>query len=200
MTFLSSKAKHNRVPWDFTCLKNLQVAEALASISAPSTVPAFICFSHSLQPLSRCTITIFLNNSDLTQFSWTFSAPLRPELLEHLQEMREEKKRIRKKLRDFEDNFFRQNGRSAHVSFFPSSSSHAALFFLCHICAKPPTWEPPSLHPVSWPLAVCPGLLRGLLWDGEVCVVLQEEMLLGEHPRLIQIQLMFLKLTCHIKF
>ncbi|XP_058151524.1 protein FAM13A isoform X1 [Dasypus novemcinctus] len=35
-----------------------------------------------------------------------------PELLEHLQEMREEKKRIRKKLRDFEDNFFRQNGRS----------------------------------------------------------------------------------------
>ncbi|XP_078302039.1 protein FAM13A isoform X4 [Panthera onca] len=33
-----------------------------------------------------------------------------PELLEHLQEMREQKKRIRKKLRDFEDNFFRQNG------------------------------------------------------------------------------------------
>ncbi|XP_077621236.1 protein FAM13A isoform X2 [Crocuta crocuta] len=36
-----------------------------------------------------------------------------PELLEHLQEMREQKKRIRKKLRDFEDNFFRQNGRMA---------------------------------------------------------------------------------------
>ncbi|XP_066891593.1 protein FAM13A isoform X7 [Kogia breviceps] len=36
-----------------------------------------------------------------------------PELLEHLQEMREEKKRIRKKLRDFEDSFFRQNGRNA---------------------------------------------------------------------------------------
>ncbi|XP_068398547.1 protein FAM13A isoform X2 [Eschrichtius robustus] len=35
-----------------------------------------------------------------------------PELLEHLQEMRDEKKRIRKKLRDFEDNFFRQNGRN----------------------------------------------------------------------------------------
>ncbi|XP_032095527.1 protein FAM13A isoform X12 [Sapajus apella] len=35
-----------------------------------------------------------------------------PELLEHLQKMREEKKRIRKKLRDFEDNFFRQNGRN----------------------------------------------------------------------------------------
>ncbi|XP_069878373.1 protein FAM13A isoform X3 [Dipodomys merriami] len=34
------------------------------------------------------------------------------ELLEHLQEMREEKKKIRKKLRDFEDNFFRQNGRN----------------------------------------------------------------------------------------
>ncbi|XP_060044434.1 protein FAM13A [Erinaceus europaeus] len=35
-----------------------------------------------------------------------------PELLEHLQEMREEKKRIRKKLRDFEDSFFRQHGRN----------------------------------------------------------------------------------------
>ncbi|XP_053920294.1 protein FAM13A isoform X5 [Cuculus canorus] len=35
-----------------------------------------------------------------------------PELLEQLQDVREEKKRIRKKLRDFEDNFFRQNGRN----------------------------------------------------------------------------------------
>ncbi|XP_073494166.1 protein FAM13A isoform X3 [Phyllobates terribilis] len=35
-----------------------------------------------------------------------------PELLEQLQEAREEKKQIRKKLRDFEDNFFRQNGRN----------------------------------------------------------------------------------------
>lgn len=99
--------------------------------------------------------------------------------MEHLQEMREEKKRIRKKLRDFEDNFFRQNGRSVRVSFFPSSSSRAALFFLRHVCAKPPTWEPPSLLPITWALAVCPGLLQGLLGDGEVCVVLQEETLLG---------------------
>nr|XP_006111117.1 protein FAM13A isoform X1 [Pelodiscus sinensis] len=35
-----------------------------------------------------------------------------PELLEQLQEVREEKKQIRKKLREFEDNFFRQNGRN----------------------------------------------------------------------------------------
>ncbi|XP_063142350.1 protein FAM13A isoform X4 [Rattus norvegicus] len=35
-----------------------------------------------------------------------------PELLEYLQEIREEKKMIRKKLHDFEDNFFRQNGRN----------------------------------------------------------------------------------------
>ncbi|KAM4807525.1 protein FAM13A-like [Rhinophrynus dorsalis] len=35
-----------------------------------------------------------------------------PELLQQLQDAREEKKRIRKKLRDFEDNFFRQNGRN----------------------------------------------------------------------------------------
>uniref|UniRef100_A0A8D0GZE3 FAM13A-like domain-containing protein n=1 Tax=Sphenodon punctatus TaxID=8508 RepID=A0A8D0GZE3_SPHPU len=35
-----------------------------------------------------------------------------PELLEQLQEVREEKKKIRKKLREFEDNFFQQNGRN----------------------------------------------------------------------------------------
>ncbi|KAJ6655403.1 hypothetical protein lerEdw1_005400 [Lerista edwardsae] len=40
------------------------------------------------------------------------SVYVRPELVEQLQEVREEKKRIRKKLRDFEDNFFRQNGRN----------------------------------------------------------------------------------------
>ncbi|KAK9398706.1 protein FAM13A [Crotalus adamanteus] len=39
------------------------------------------------------------------------AAPVR-ELVEQLQEVREDKKRIRKKLRDFEDNFFRQNGRN----------------------------------------------------------------------------------------
>lgn len=35
-----------------------------------------------------------------------------PELVEQLQEAREEKKRIRKNLREFEDQFFRQNGRN----------------------------------------------------------------------------------------
>ncbi|MBN3297150.1 FA13A protein, partial [Amia calva] len=35
-----------------------------------------------------------------------------PELVEQLQEAREDKKRIRKKLREFEDKFFRQNGRN----------------------------------------------------------------------------------------
>ncbi|XP_043370061.1 protein FAM13A isoform X2 [Dermochelys coriacea] len=42
----------------------------------------------------------------------TLHAASMPELLEQLQEVREEKKRIRKKLREFEDNFFRQNGRN----------------------------------------------------------------------------------------
>ncbi|XP_054994761.1 protein FAM13A isoform X1 [Sorex araneus] len=46
-----------------------------------------------------------------TGLSNLHAAPI-PELLEHLQEMREEKKRIRKKLRDFEDSFFRQHGRT----------------------------------------------------------------------------------------
>ncbi|XP_055967210.1 protein FAM13A isoform X2 [Sorex fumeus] len=46
-----------------------------------------------------------------TGLSNLHAAPI-PELLEHLQEMREEKKRIRKKLRDFEDSFFRQHGRN----------------------------------------------------------------------------------------
>ncbi|XP_051784076.1 protein FAM13A isoform X6 [Erpetoichthys calabaricus] len=35
-----------------------------------------------------------------------------PELVEQFQEAREDKKRLRKKLRDFEDKFFRQNGRN----------------------------------------------------------------------------------------
>ncbi|XP_034777537.2 protein FAM13A-like isoform X1 [Acipenser ruthenus] len=35
-----------------------------------------------------------------------------PELVEQLQDAREDKKRIRKKLREFEDAFFRQNGRN----------------------------------------------------------------------------------------
>ncbi|XP_063074740.1 protein FAM13A isoform X2 [Engraulis encrasicolus] len=35
-----------------------------------------------------------------------------PELVEQLQEARDEKKRIRKNLREFEDQFFRQNGRN----------------------------------------------------------------------------------------
>ncbi|XP_069086361.1 protein FAM13A isoform X2 [Pleurodeles waltl] len=35
-----------------------------------------------------------------------------PELMEQLHEAREEKKKIRKKLREFEDDFFRQNGRN----------------------------------------------------------------------------------------
>ncbi|XP_038604470.1 protein FAM13A isoform X2 [Tachyglossus aculeatus] len=39
------------------------------------------------------------------------AAPV-PELLEQLQEAREEKRRVRKKLRDFEDLFFRRNGRT----------------------------------------------------------------------------------------
>lgn len=33
------------------------------------------------------------------------------ELVEQLQEAREEKKRLRKNLKEFEDQFFRQNGR-----------------------------------------------------------------------------------------
>lgn len=35
----------------------------------------------------------------------------RQELVEQLQEAREEKKRLRKNLKEFEDQFFRQNGR-----------------------------------------------------------------------------------------
>ncbi|XP_030420712.1 protein FAM13A isoform X6 [Gopherus evgoodei] len=42
----------------------------------------------------------------------TLHAASMPELLEQLQEVREEKKQIRKKLREFEDNFFRENGRN----------------------------------------------------------------------------------------
>ncbi|KAI1883628.1 hypothetical protein AGOR_G00233530 [Albula goreensis] len=43
-----------------------------------------------------------------------------PELVEQLLQTREEKKRIRKKLRDFEDTFFRQNGRSVQKEDRPA--------------------------------------------------------------------------------
>ncbi|XP_050799953.1 protein FAM13A isoform X2 [Gopherus flavomarginatus] len=42
----------------------------------------------------------------------TLHAASMPELLEQLQEVREEKKQFRKKLREFEDTFFRENGRN----------------------------------------------------------------------------------------
>ncbi|MBN3324519.1 FA13A protein, partial [Atractosteus spatula] len=50
------------------------------------------------------------NNMDM-RLSNLHSATM-PELVEQLQEAREDKKRIRKKLREFEDKFFRQNGRN----------------------------------------------------------------------------------------
>ncbi|KAI1887408.1 hypothetical protein AGOR_G00189990 [Albula goreensis] len=50
------------------------------------------------------------NNTD-TRLSNLHSATMQ-ELVEQLQEAREEKKRIRKNLREFEDEFFRQNGRN----------------------------------------------------------------------------------------
>lgn len=128
MPSLLFKAKCDRVPWDFTSPKNSWGAGALQNPAAVSLVsllglrPVLLPLSslnsfciYLLPTLSTTPIKLHINyiynNSDLTQFSWHFPAPLRPELLEHLQEMREEKKRIRKKLRDFEDNFFRQNGR-----------------------------------------------------------------------------------------
>lgn len=83
-------------------------------IFAVPQLPQWFCIC-VFTPLSTTPIKLHIHyiydKSDLTQFSQNISAPLRPELLEHLQEMREEKKRIRKTLHDFEDNFFRQNGR-----------------------------------------------------------------------------------------
>ncbi|XP_046726389.1 protein FAM13A isoform X2 [Silurus meridionalis] len=50
------------------------------------------------------------NSTDM-RLSNLHAAPIQ-ELVEQLQEAREEKKRIRKNLREFEDQFFRQNGRN----------------------------------------------------------------------------------------
>ncbi|KAJ8281441.1 hypothetical protein GJAV_G00067730 [Gymnothorax javanicus] len=50
------------------------------------------------------------HNAD-TRLSNLHSASM-PELVEQLQEAREEKKRLRKNLREFEEQFFRENGRS----------------------------------------------------------------------------------------
>ncbi|TSK22491.1 Protein FAM13A [Bagarius yarrelli] len=51
------------------------------------------------------------NNSSDMRLSNLHAATIQ-ELVEQLQEAREEKKRIRKNLREFEDQFFRQNGRN----------------------------------------------------------------------------------------
>lgn len=48
----------------------------------------------------------YLNVSSLS-----LSVSYRQELVEQLQEAREDKKRLRKDLKEFEDQFFRQNGR-----------------------------------------------------------------------------------------
>ncbi|KAJ8336197.1 hypothetical protein SKAU_G00395400 [Synaphobranchus kaupii] len=50
-------------------------------------------------------------NSTDTRLSNLHSATMQ-ELVEQLQEAREEKKKIRKNLREFEDQFFRENGRN----------------------------------------------------------------------------------------
>lgn len=47
----------------------------------------------------------------LKDFRFFFLSSYRQELVEQLQEAREEKKRLRKNLKEFEEQFFRQNGR-----------------------------------------------------------------------------------------
>ncbi|XP_048385379.2 protein FAM13A isoform X3 [Stegostoma tigrinum] len=55
------------------------------------------------RPPTRCNLDLRLSN--------LHSASM-PELLEQLQEARADKKRLRKSLRDFEDTFFQENGRT----------------------------------------------------------------------------------------
>ncbi|KAJ8262177.1 hypothetical protein GJAV_G00163380 [Gymnothorax javanicus] len=57
-----------------------------------------------------------------------------PELVEELLQAREEKKRIRKKLREFEDTFFRQNGRNIQQDDHPALAEDYSKYK--HIKAK----------------------------------------------------------------
>lgn len=118
MSSLSLKPKYERAPRDLTSSKKLlsefQGTESIPFHwpSAPSTVfvpcASRLCPQH---PYPQVAHLLHLWQFRFNSIFFHFFLPLRPELLEHLQEMREEKKRIRKKLREFEDNFFRQNGR-----------------------------------------------------------------------------------------
>ena len=122
--FLSSQ-NVRKAPWDFTGPKNSSKQESCWSphsrsccrhfrgqktpISADPQFPQW--FLHLRASPCGAAHSLHLGQLRFNSIFLKFFPPLRPELLEHLQEMREEKKRIRKKLRDFEDNFFRQNGR-----------------------------------------------------------------------------------------
>ncbi|XP_036407761.1 protein FAM13A-like [Megalops cyprinoides] len=57
-----------------------------------------------------------------------------PELVEQLLQTREEKKRIRKKLREFEDTFFRQNGRNVQKEDRPALAEEYSEYK--HVKAK----------------------------------------------------------------
>lgn len=88
-------------------------------------------------------------------------------------------------------------GRVCFPSLSPSA--HKSFFFSVRS-----VW---SLQVGPTPHAPChrvpgfvPRALQGWPWHGKVCVVLQEEMLLGECPRLMQTEPTLIKPTCHIKF
>lgn len=84
--------------------------------------------------------------------------------------MREEKKMIRKKLHDFEDNFFRQNGRYVCVSLFfliPSSlipHSRPPLC-LCPICEVFPKLHSPCNQVLGFIVPRDPQGFSVTLWD-----------------------------------
>lgn len=64
-------------------------------------------FSHS----TFCVSPPLLHYGIFLVILFFFPSSHRQELVEQLQEAREEKKRLRKNLKEFEEQFFRQNGR-----------------------------------------------------------------------------------------
>lgn len=55
-------------------------------------------------------------------------SPSRPELLEQLWKARAEKKKLRKTIREFEEDFYQHNGRSVRVATSVNQSVEISVF------------------------------------------------------------------------
>lgn len=79
----------------------------LERVEALRSLPAMPIASGCLAPKATAFTTLLSTWGGFVSFSLFY----RPVLLEHLRETRADKKRLRKALREFEEQFYKQTGR-----------------------------------------------------------------------------------------